>query len=108
MDTSNYTEQLNNLKLRLKNYKDLEKVNNCLEKITFNFSKIDLRSHIIYIIPPLFVFIVLLIWRPNFATSEHIDKENNVTKRYKFTTLIIISLIIGLLLDIGIFLKRKS
>ena len=108
MNTPDYVNRLNEIRSRVGQYTKLEpsKVSSQSKMsipVPLKFSKIYSKSPIFYVIPSVAIFILLTIWKPGFSTTEVIDKDNNVTKKRNFKTILIISLIVGALLDVGMF-----
>lgn len=108
MNTPDYINRLNDIRDRVGQYTKLELSKESSQSkipisVPLKFSKIDSKSPIFYIIPPVAIFILLTIWKPGFITTEVIDKDNNITKKRNLKNILIISLIVGTLLDVGMF-----
>jgi|DEB0MinimDraft_6_1074348.scaffolds.fasta_scaffold327217_1 membrane protein CcdC involved in cytochrome C biogenesis len=117
MNTPDYVNKLNDIKSRIGQYTQDNKkqslsTNNILSPKTGFITKlpnIPYNSVLFYIVPVIFTFIILLIWNPKFVTKEVKNENNIVTRKRKFKTILIISIIIGIIIDISIFayLKKK-
>jgi len=108
MNTPDYINILNEIRSRVGQYTKIEPSNAGLQSkisipVTLKFSNINYKSPIFYIIPSIAIFILLTIWKPDFVTTDTIDKDNNVSKKRNFKTILIISLVAGTLLDMGMF-----
>jgi len=108
MNTPNYVNRLSEIRNRVGQYTTLEKprettMSKIPISIPISFLKITPKSPLFYIIPPIAIFILLVIWKPNFITTDHINKDNVITKKRKFKLILIISLVAGTLLDVGMF-----
>lgn len=108
MNTPNYINRLSEIRDRVGQYAILEKPRGTIKSkipisVPVTFSKITLKSPLFYIIPPIAIFILLLIWKPGFVSEDSIDKDNVVTKKRKYKSILIISLVAGMILDIGMF-----
>ena len=62
----------------------------------------------LYLVPPVVIFIALTFLKPGFITNDHIDKDNNITKKINVKALIITTLILSILVDAGIFIYFKK
>lgn len=115
MNTPDYVNKLNDIKLRVGQYTQPEKnksftTNNILDPKT-GFTKlpnIPYNSVLFYSVPHVFGFIILLIWNPKFATKKVTDQDNVVTIKRNFKTILIISIIMGLIIDISMFAYFKK
>lgn len=108
MNTPDYVNRLSEIRDRVGQYTTLENPRATIKSkipisVPVAFSKITPSSPLFYIIPPIAIFILLLIWNPGFVSEEHIDKDNVVTKKRKLKLILIISLVTGTILDIGMF-----
>tara|TARA_Y100000389_G_scaffold24256_1_gene20918 strand:- start:720 stop:1073 length:354 start_codon:yes stop_codon:yes gene_type:complete len=111
MNTPDYVNKLNDIKSRVGQYTQPTKkqsftTNNILAPKTGFITKlpnIQYNSVLFYTVPPVFSFIILLIWNPKFVTKEVTDQNNIVTRKRNFKTILIISIIIGLIVDISMF-----
>ena len=116
MNTPDYVNKLNDIKLRVGLYCQPEKkqsfrTNNILAPKTGFITKlpnIRYNSVLFYIVPPVFAFIILLIWNPKFSTKEVTDQNNIVTRKRNFKTILLISIIMGLIIDISMFAYFKK
>lgn len=117
MNTPNYVNKLNDIKSRIGQYtQDNKKHSSTTDNILTPKSgfitklpNIPYNSLLFYIIPVVFTFIILLICNPKFVTKEVTDENNIVTRKRNFKTILIISIIIGVIIDISMFayLKKK-
>ncbi len=111
MNTPDYANKLNDIKSRIGQYtqnnkKQSSTTNNILAPKSGFITKlpnIPYNSVLFYTVPPVFSFIILLIWNPKFVTKEVTDQNNIVTRKRSFKTILIISIIIGLIIDISMF-----
>lgn len=117
MNTPDYVNKLNNIKSRVEKYTQCNKKqsftqnNILLPKTGFitklpklpKLPKISYNSVLFYAVPFVFTFIILLIWNPKFVTKEVTDQNNIVKRKRCFKTILIISVIIGLIVDVSIF-----
>lgn len=111
MNTPDYADKLNDIKSRIGQYtqptkKESFKTNNILAPKTGFITKlpnIPYNSVLFYTVPLVFSFIILLIWNPEFVTKEVTDQNNIVSRKRSFKTILIISVIIGLIIDISMF-----
>lgn len=117
MNTPDYANKLNDIKSRIGKYtqdnkKQSSTANNILNpksRFITKLPNIPYNSLLFYIFPIVFTFIILLIWNPNFVTKEVTNENNIVTRKRNFKTILIISIIIGVIIDISMFayLKKK-
>jgi hypothetical protein len=103
MNTPNYSEKLNDIKVRMRDYTPTYP-NKKTEKgsVFLSFSKLK-TPYLMYFVPPVVIFIILLIVKPGFVTSEYKGKDNVVSLKYKFKNIFIVSIVFGLVLDVSIF-----
>ena len=104
MNTPHYSEKLNEIRGRMGDYAPTcpeEKT----EKSTIFLSFSNIKTpYLMYVVPPVVIFIILLIAKPGFVTSEYTDKDNVVSLKYKFKNIFIVSIVLGLILDVIIFM----
>lgn len=113
MNTPDYINTLNEIRSRVGKYTKLERSKVSSQSkisipVPLKLLKIDYKSPIFYIIPPVVIFILLTLWKPGFSTTDVIDKDNNITQKRNFKKILIISLIIGTLLDVGMFVYFRK
>lgn len=108
MTTIDYTKKMDELRNKVSQYVKLP--NKQKIGIINNTSTINVKTICFYSIPYIIVFIILLIIKPSFITNEHIDENNVSTKKINFKSLIISTLISGIIIDIGIFfyVRKRS
>ena len=117
MNTPDYANKLNDIKLRIGQYTQNNKkhsftTNNILipkSGFTTKLPNVSYNLLLFYIVPHIFTFIILLIWNPRFVTKEVTNKNNIVSRKRNFKTILIMSIIIGIIIDISMFayLKRN-
>lgn len=66
------------------------------------------KNKFIYFIPPIFLLILLIIIKPSFILKSLKDDNNKEIKKLNYTNLILFSIGIGFLLDIGIYTYMKK
>jgi len=111
MNTPDYENRLNDIKSRIGKYSQVCKkqsitsTNIMTPRMGFisKIPNIPYNSVLFYIIPPVFTLIILLIWNPKFVTKEVKNKDNVVTRKRNFKILLIISVIVGIIIDISMF-----
>lgn len=108
MTPTNYTKKLDDLRNKVSLYAKLP--NKQTTGIISNKSSINTKTICFYSIPPVIIFIILLISKPSFITNEHINEDNVSTKKINFKYLIASTLISGIIVDIGIFfyIRKRS
>lgn len=74
---------------------------------TFSFSK--LKEINIYMAIPIGVFILLLLWKPNFVKVDRVDKTKKIVKKFSFKKFMIFWLVFSATLALGVFgIKYKT
>jgi len=109
MSTPDYTQKLKELRSQVNQHAKLPNPNGTV--INLNFSNTIPNSLKFYAIPPIGILILLVVFKPSFVTTNHIDKDNVITKKMDFKKLIIYVLIGGTIVNIGLFVyfrKHKS
>ena len=107
MSVLNYNEKLSKIRNELKQYAIITESNDIIKK-KYSFFKVNNISIYLYTAPFIIIFILLLLIKPSFITYESKDKENNVTLKYNIKSLLISTLILGIIIDIGIFVYHKK
>ena len=70
---------------------------------TNTFAKLDTKSIMFYAAFPISIIIILFIFRPGFVCIDHMDENNNITKKILIQKVMIYGLIGGTILSVGIF-----
>ncbi len=63
----------------------------------------NLNSIYVYITIPIVILILLLVLKPSFIKIEYETEDNIVVKKMSFQKLIMWTLILGVVLDLGLF-----
>ena len=93
MTTPDYTQKMSDLRARVGKHSQLPVKSN-FSNITSTLSTINTQSPIFYAIPPLVLFVVFMFFKPVFVCTDHIDKDNVITKKMNFQKLLI-SVLVG-------------
>ena len=116
MALNEYTEKINLLKKRVNNYSTENKMDDKIdEQITGIKNENKLINKVInkiyYVIPPIFILLLLFIFKPNFILKNKTYHSNGQkpNKHIVFRKIIFCSLFIGIIIDFGIwyFLNKQ-
>ena len=110
MTVPDYTQKLSKIRTRISRYARAKNTSVVYEKdkSPFNLFGFALGSYVLYIIPPIAIFILLLIFQS--CKSDYIDKDNVVKKKTNYKKLLMYTLAGGIIVNIAIFayLHKKS
>jgi hypothetical protein len=102
MTNVDYTQKMNELRKRVDNYVILPKNNN--SSMILNITK---KSYIIYIIIPFGILLFLYILKPSCILYEYKDENDISTYIISIKKLAIVSLILSVIVEIGIYIYKK-
>jgi hypothetical protein len=64
---------------------------------------LNFKFYYVYIIIPIVLFILLIFFGPDFVKTESINNDGSKTLKFNFKTVLIWSVVLGLIFDIGIY-----
>jgi len=99
MSNTDYIEKINDLRVRVNPYSNFSTLKNNT-KFLFNIPKIDIKSNIFYILPPILILILLIYVKPSFMTVKTINKNREIRNSLNYSKLFITVLIVGFIADI--------
>ena len=114
MTTPDYTQRMSELRARVGQYARIPSksdTKSAFSNIIAAIPKINTQSPIFYIIPPVVLIILFLFIKPGFLCDDYIDKDNVITKKINYKSLLIAGLVGGGVISIGLFayfLQKKS
>lgn len=112
MTTPDYTQKMSKLRILVGQHAKIAKNGdkNAFSNITSTITTINTQSPIFYTIPTIVLIILLLIMKPGFLCENHIDKDNIIIKKIKYTSLLLYGIVGGGIISIGLFayLHRKK
>lgn len=100
MTSPDYKQKLGELRERANKYDDNRPAQS---GINLNFRKWSKWTIAYYVAPPIAMLILLIIFKPGFLTTSHIDQNNNITEKMDIKKLLIATLVFGAIIDVAIF-----
>lgn len=107
MDSPNYENKISEFRARVGQYAKLDNPPQ-KEKSVISMPKINIKSPVMYVIPPILILFLLLVVKPPFVCTDHIDKDNVITKKYNIKKLLITTIIGGIITSVAIFAYFKK
>jgi hypothetical protein len=105
MESSNYTKKMSDLRDRVSKYDQTPKQNH---SGIINTTIHNTKPLYFYIAIPCFILLILIICRPYFITRDYTNDDGTVIKKIDYKNLLITVLIVGFILDIGLFMYLKK
>jgi len=106
MSTPDYNERMNELRNKVELFTVIPK------NPTSSFKSTSVKSYFtyntLYIIIPIVVMVLLTLIKPSFITISTIGSDNEIKKKLDFKKLLTTSLIVGFLIDIGIYMFLRK
>ena len=99
MSHTDYIEKINDLRARVNPYSNFSTLKNN-SKFLFNIPKIDIKSNIFYILPPILILLLFMYIKPSFMMVKTINKNRQIRNTVNYSKLFITALIVGFILDI--------